>query len=316
MNVFDGIDAIPASAQKTIVSIGVFDGVPRGHQAVIARIVDWANALGAVPGVITFRFPPKTRPDDPAPLITSLAHRLLLFERFGLQFACILDFDAKVSAIPARDFVETILVGKLNIAGIVAGSDNRFGYRGEGDVNLLRTLGVTYGFNVDVIDRPLTGDRLISSSNIREAIRAGDIATAADMLGRPVSVYGTVVRGDGRGRTLGFPTANIDVGPEVRLPLGVYSTIVVFDDGRRLPAVTNIGFRPTFKPATDGQPIAPLIETHIPDFRDDLYGKKIEALFIDKLRNEMAFGSRDALAEQIRKDIDRLNRNVITELNK
>ncbi len=303
----DGLDAPPEGA---VVSVGVFDGVHLGHQAILAANVREALALGAVPTVVTFREHPKGVLLGRAPrTLTSLEHRLELFRRAGIRRCVALTFDDELRQIEAERFMREFLVGGLGARRFVLGFDSKFGRNREGTPERLRTL----GFDVVVVPQVIvSGSRPVSSTAIREAVELGDLASAAGMLGRPVAVYGDVVAGDGRGRTIGIPTANLDLHHELHPPPGVYACRARIvpregevEDPLRRPAVTNVGVRPTFAGKDATKPALPLVEVHLLDFAGDLYGRHLELEFLAFLREERRFGGVDELKAAIATDIDR-----------
>ncbi len=281
----------------TAVTVGVYDGVHRGHQAVLAAL---RAGGGTRVAVVTFRQHPATivAPTAAPRLITSLEHRIELLAAYGADIVALLDFDENLRRLPATTFVEEILVGTLHATSVTVGDGFRFGFGLEGDVALLRDLGERHGFTV--ADVPIFGgDEPVRSTAIRDALEAGDVARAASMLGRPFQVRGEVQRGDGRGRDLGFPTANIEVAASLARPRrGVYAAWA----GRRSvdrPAVVNVGVRPT----VDGS--RELVEVHLLDGSADLYGEEVWVDFVARLRDEVRFASLDALVSQITADADR-----------
>jgi len=305
MKAYYGNNESPAE-KNAIVTIGTFDGVHRGHQAVLKTLQHWSSECDRRPtGVITFREHPRKTLDGRAPeMVTTLEHRLLLFERAKIDFAWVLEFTPDLSRLTARQFAEKYFRDRLSIRGLVMGFDSRFGSdRMNKESPALQPLALDLGFSVRCLDPVLAPEgETISSTRIREAIWEGRLRDAEAMLGRHVSVYGTVVKGDARGRRLGYNTANLDLGDEARPPFGVYATIAVVD-GQRLGSITNVGYRPTItQNLPPGQKPDLLIETHIFDFSGDLYGKQIEVLFIEKLRDERRFPDVLALVEQIKKD--------------
>ena len=304
MKVYSGNDARPAE-RSAVVTLGTFDGVHRGHQAVLKSTVAWARELNALAGVITFSEHPRKTLEKRSPdLVTTLEHRLVLFDRAHIDFTWVLEFTPELSLLTAREFASTYFVDRLGIRGLLMGFDSRFGSdRMSQDSPELEPLAAELKFAVRRAASVLSPDGdVISSTKIREAICDGRLRDAEAMLGRPVSVYGTVIKGDARGRRLGYNTANLDLGHEVRPPFGVYATVAIVD-GVRHSSITNVGYRPTItQNLPPGAKPDLLIETHLFDFHADLYGKKIEVLFIEKLRDERRFPDVEALVEQIRKD--------------
>jgi riboflavin kinase/FMN adenylyltransferase len=297
----------PSLFRRPAVTIGVFDGLHRGHRHVLEHLHDLAGRVRGESVVITFETHPLAVIAHAAPRqILSTRHRLRLLERMGIDGAVLLPFDETVRAMSYEQFTEEVLVRGLGIGGLLFGYNGNFGHDGQGTVRTLAPLGRRHGFLVEEASAVAQGERPVSSSRIRDAIEAGDLVAAADMLGRPVALLGTVVRGDGRGRTLGFPTANVDLEGEILPPAGVYE-VVAEVGGRRLPAVANIGVRPTFAAgAADGRaapPERPTLEVHVPGLEADLYGQTLEVELVRRLRAERRFPSREALVEQIRADV-------------
>lgn len=309
MRLFTSLDSIsPDSfAGGSAVAIGKFDGVHRGHRAILDTMQRRAAAEHLTTVVFTFENNPLSvlRPEVcPRPL-TSPKQRIDLLAAEDVDSCVMVRFDQEFSEISARDFVVEVLVGLLQVKHVVLGSDFKFGYQGQGDGDLLRDLGAEYGFEVDVVDS-VTGEDcgLVSSSQIREAVQTGDVGTASTMLGRPYSVRGEVVRGDARGRELGFPTANLGGDVEGLVPAdGVYAGAVVIDGVRRIAAIS-VGVNLTFEP--EGEP---RVEAHVLDFEGDLYGKPMEVQFTERIRSMVPFTSVEALVEQMHDDV-RITREI------
>ncbi|MBK7875040.1 MAG: riboflavin biosynthesis protein RibF [Planctomycetes bacterium] len=289
----------------SVASVGVFDGVHRGHREILRTNVARARELGARPTVVTFREHPKTVLLGRAPrMLTSLEHKLELFRRAGIEHAVALQFDAALRDVSAAEFARGFLVGRLGAKKLVLGFDSKLGHGREGTPEFLRALGL----DVEVVGQVLVGERPVSSTAIREAVELGDLEGAARMLGRRVAVYGDVVRGNQLGRKLGFPTANLDLHHELRPPIGVYAGFARpilppgRTPGRRWPAVVNIGFRPT---VTGVRPEAPHVEAHLLGFEGDLYGAHLELEFVGRLRDEQRFPDVGSLQRQIELDVSR-----------
>jgi riboflavin kinase / FMN adenylyltransferase len=301
---------LPAPPEEgAVVSVGVFDGVHLGHQAILAENVAHAAALDAVPTVVTFRHHPKSVLLGHAPrTLTSLEHRLELFRRAKIARTVVLTFDEGLRQIPAEAFAREFLGRKLGVRRFVLGFDSKFGRDRQGTPEHLKEL----GFDVVVVPKVLVAERPVSSTAIREAVELGDLEGAARMLGRPVAVYGDVVPGDGRGRKIGFPTANLDLHHELHPPPGVYACrarVVGKGDGRaserRWPSVANIGYRPTFSDASGSRSDPPLVEAHLLDFSGDLYGQHLELEFLARLRGERRFPDLPSLQHAIAADVEK-----------
>ena len=298
---------LPRRLGRPVVTIGTFDGVHKGHQRVLSGLCAWARELGTRSLVVTFDRSPKTvTRGERAPFITSLEHRLVLFERLGVDACAVLRFDRALSEMSAFDFAVRVLYGRFRARGILLGFNGRFGRNGEGDAALLQRLAGEGLFRVRCERSPVrVGGRVVSSSAIRTAIESGRLREAGRMLGRPVALLGTVVRGLGRGTVLGFPTANLDLHHEVIPPSGVYATEARLGRVWR-PALTSIGRQPTFR----HPPRKDVVEVFIPGIRRALYGLDVEVRFARKLREQVRFGSAEELIGQMRRDVEALKRYV------
>lgn len=288
-----------------LVTIGTFDGVHRGHHAVLGALTKWSKDTGLPSGVITFAQHPRKVLQKRSPdMLTTLNHRLLLFQRAGVDFVWVLDFTMELSRLTAKEFARRYFLDGLSISGLVLGFDSHFGCDRTGTQSPdLKPLSESLGFETRCTDPVLNSKgQPISSTLIREAIWEGRLKDAQAMLGRHVSVYGKVIGGDALGRRLGYRTANLDLEREVRPPFGVYATAAIVE-GERFGSVTNVGYRPTVTEALpDGAKPDLMIETHILDFDRDIYGKSVEVSFIEKLRDERRFPDVEALVHQIKQD--------------
>lgn len=311
MDTIFGIGKLTRELRWPILTIGFFDGVHLGHQKIIGRTIRWAKEKGGESIVVTFdRHPKSFLTNRPQSSITSLEHRLALLERLGIDLAIVLEFDHKLAEMSTRDFVCQIISGWLGTKGMVLGFDCSFGKDRKGDVHLIRKLGKEYGFDVRSCLPVKTDGEIVSSTLIRQKIMSGDLSGAEKMLGRPVSVLGTVVRCIGRGSNLGYPTANLDLHHEVRPPDGVYATKVRLHNNAYY-ALTNIGHRPTFEEQQDVTASdESYIEVHILDFNNDIYGEVLEVEFISRLRDEKKFESAEALKAQIKNDTLELSKII------
>ncbi len=289
-------DPLP-EIRGAVATIGVFDGVHLGHRAILDRTISWARMENLPSALITFSVHPDLVVRGRAPaLLLSLDHRLREIERAGIDHAIILHFDARLREMSAEEFVATILVRSLSIRGLVLGHDTAVGRDRRGDSKLLSRVGAEHGFQVQVVGEIAVDGQVVSSTRIREALQAGDLEEASRMLGRPPSVFGRVVAGERRGRTLGFPTANLDTQSECLPALGVYAVIAAVE-GAIFEGICNIGRRPTFHQGADVS-----TEVHLLDFYGDLYAKVIEVVFLARLRGEKAFPDKDSLVKQIHED--------------
>ncbi|MFE6995121.1 bifunctional riboflavin kinase/FAD synthetase [Microbacterium sp. NPDC057659] len=303
MIVFRGTEDVPADFGPSVVAIGKFDGVHIGHQAVIRRMQEDAAASGARTVAVTFDRNPLAllRPEICPESVVDLERKLELLAGTGIDATLVLTFDRELSSREPADFVTGILVDALRVRTVLVGADFRFGRGGAGTPGLLRELGAQHGFTVDVVDDVFLpgSDRRVSSTWVRELLDAGDVATAAQVLGRPVSVSGEVVHGLKRGRELGFPTANLSETVDALVPAdGVYAGWLV-DGDQRYPSAISVGTNPTFDDVPRRQ-----VEAHVlGETGLDLYGHHISVEFADRLRGMVAFEGIDALIAQIDADV-------------
>ncbi|MBT7317909.1 MAG: bifunctional riboflavin kinase/FAD synthetase [Planctomycetes bacterium] len=299
MRVLRGLGALAHGdfQRGCVATVGVFDGVHLGHLTVLKHVVARAKDLDATPTMVTFSGHPKNVLLGHAPAkLTSLEHRLRLFKRYGIETTLVLEFNEAIRVMSAVDFVRTVLLDGLGLRELVFGFDSKFGHDRQGTPSALAPIAAKWGFTIDEVEPVRLAGRAVSSTAIREAVQLGDLDAARAMLSRPFSVLGTVVHGDKRGRDLGFPTANLDPHHEILPPRGVYAAATVIE-GQLVPAVLNLGRRPTF----DGSDL--LIETHILDWQGDLYDRNLEVFFLQHLRGELKFDDAEALKGQIAKDV-------------
>ncbi len=298
MDIFRSIDELGGVTGPVVLAVGVFDGMHRGHQAVLGAALSAAREVRGSAVALTFDPHPARilRPEAAPRLLTSTRHKLRLMEEAGFSHVLVLGFDEAFAAVRAEDFVTHLSRACRPLARICVGEGWLFGHKRLGNGALLRTLGGTLGFATTEVAPVLADGRPVSSTVIRAAIASGDLAGAARLLGRDYSILGTVRRGEGIGRQLGFPTANLAAHNEQFPPDGVYAVRVRMD-GTDHPGVANIGTRPTVTSAGER-----LLEVHVLDFSADLYERDIETLFVAYLRGEQKFASLDALRDQIARD--------------
>jgi riboflavin kinase / FMN adenylyltransferase len=284
------------------VAIGSFDGVHRGHQALIRQLVTHAHEAGSPAVVITFYPHPMVVIKDfqGAYYLTTPDERARLLSDLGIDAVITLPFTQQLASLTADEFMDQ-LSASLHLRSLWVGPDFALGRNRTGNIETLREIGQRLHYELRVI-QPITDDsNIISSSLIRKLVSSGDVSAASRLLGRYYATSGEIVHGDGRGKGIGIPTANQEVWPELLLPAtGVYATWALLGD-RRLPSVTNIGFRPTF----ENQPVLPRIETHLLDFEEDLYTHSLKLEYVERLRPEQRFSSIQALLDQIHVDIGR-----------
>jgi len=294
-------EGIPADGRGSVVTVGTFDGVLRGHQTVLKEIRRRAAAAHGRSVLVTFDPHPLrvVRPDVAPRLLTTLAEKKAALTATGIDLVVFLSFTPELSRLSPREFVEQVLVARIGVTELVIGYDHGFGQGRAGDAGTLKKVGQELGFEVDVVAPVEEAGETISSSRIREAVERGDVASAHVWLGRPYSLLGRVVRGDGRGRTLGFPTANLRVeDPDKLLPgPGIYAVLVSTPEHRSIPGALHLGPRPTFPGAS------PSVEVHLLDWSDDLYESEVQVDFIDRIRGVMAFDSPTALVDQMHRDV-------------
>ena len=294
-------DARPPKWTHPVLALGNFDGVHRGHRKILERLRRVAGERGAASVVMTFDpHPPRVvRPDKAPPLIMTKAQKLEALEEAGVQGAAIVRFTRELSQWDPETFVRTVLVDWLRVSEVWVGANFLFGHDRSGNFSLLRSLGARYGFKAEKIDPVRYKDFVVSSTRVRRLVSEARVDEASALLGHPYFIDGMVVHGDQRGRTIGFPTANLCTDNELVPPYGVYATTAIID-GIVRPSITNIGTRPTVD--TSGKMT---IETHIFDFDRDLYGMKVRLAFVQRLRDERAFDSLDGLKSQIAADCTR-----------
>ncbi|MCP5002885.1 MAG: bifunctional riboflavin kinase/FAD synthetase [Planctomycetes bacterium] len=301
MDTVFGIGDLPGRSAWPVVTLGMFDGVHLGHQEVIQTVLRFARSKGGRSIIVTFdRHPGSFVSKSSQSCITSLEHRLVLFERLGVDTTVVLEFNQKLAETSAEDFITDIMQGWLGSKVVVLGFNCKFGKGRRGDASMVSTLTGKGGVEVVSCERVKLGGEVVSSTAIRKSIVQGDLQKAEKMLGRRVSVLGTVIRGDGRGRGLGYPTANLNLHHEIKPPEGVYAARVLLG-AREYSALTNIGVRPTFK--SPSQNIKPSVEVHIIGFDGSIYGEDLEVQFLYKLREEMKFRDVEDLKLQLKQDV-------------
>lgn len=302
MNVIRGLRNLKRPARGSVVTIGVFDGVHKGHEAIIRKTVERAKALGLKSIVVTFDPHPLKviHPSPFVPSLISLDHRLRLIEALGVDITVIVKFTRPVARLSPEDFVGGILAQGLGSREVYVGENFYFGKGASASAAALKRIARRFRIRVRTVAPVMAEGRVVSSSVIRGLITIGELRRAARFLGRPVSILGTVVRGSRRGRLIGYPTANIDPHHEAIPASGVYAARVIFR-GRELKGIVNIGIRPTFirKGASEAEP---RIEVHIFGFSKKIYGEDLEIIFVRKLRDERPFASRAFLSAQIAED--------------
>ena len=296
-----GVESAPPGWGRCVVTVGVFDGVHRGHQQIIARAVEKARAVGLPAVVVTFDPHPSevVRPGSHPLVLTGSRTKAELLEGLGVDVMCVLPFTVEFSRLAPEAFVHAVLVEQLHACSIVVGENFRYGHRGAGDVAALTASGRRFGFTVEGAPLQGTGEATWSSTYVRSCVDAGDVTEAAAVLGREHRIDGVVVRGDQRGRELGYPTANLEPLPWSAVPAdGVYAGRLV-RGGERLPAAISIGTNPTFAGRERR------VEAYVLDFTGDLYGEHVGLSFTARLRETLRFDGVEPLIEQMARDVAR-----------
>lgn len=293
-------ERMPEALRGAVIALGNFDGFHLGHQAVAGEAVRWAREMGRPAIIATFDPHPVRffKPDAPPFRLTTLDQREALFTQAGADAMLVFGFDAAMASMTAEAFVRDLLGARLGAAAVVTGEDFTFGKARGGNIGVLRDVGAEAGLQTRAVGPVLLDGEVVSSSRIREALTAGDPRQAARLLTRPFAIKGPVQHGDKVGRTINFPTANLDIGTYLRPRYGIYAVTGHLPDGRVLKGAANIGIRPTFDPPKE------LLEPHFFDFSGDLYGQEIEVAFHHFLRGEAKFESLDALVAQMGRDCD------------
>lgn len=280
----------------SVVAVGAFDGLHRGHQTLLAQVRTRAEALGAVPAVVSFEPLPRAYfSPQPIPRLSSVREKLRGFAAASMEQVLLLRFDAALTAMPADAFVRRVLLARVGAREIWVGSDFRFGHQRAGDVALLERMGAELGFATCTMPTVLVEGARVSASRVRALLAAGEFAGAAPLLGRPFTIEGRVAHGLKLGRALGYPTANIRLGQRVSPVLGIFAVRVGLDDNAcSWPGVAALGWRPTVNQLDE-----PLLEVHLFDFNGDLYGRRMTVQFMAKLRDECRFDGVEPLKAQM-----------------
>jgi riboflavin kinase/FMN adenylyltransferase len=291
-------DDPPPRWNQPVLALGNFDGLHRGHMKIIDRVRRRAGERGGTPAAMTFDPHPSRvlRPEKAPPLLMTTEQKLEALGRAGMQGVAVVRFTHELSGWEPEQFVRTVLVDWLHVAEVWVGANFLFGHNRAGTFSVLRTLGARYNFRAEKIDPVRYKDFVVSSTRVRRLLAEGRVDEGAALLGHHFFIDGTVTRGAGRGRGIGFPTANVCTDNELVPPAGVYATLVTLD-GVVHPSITNVGFRPTF-----GDVDRLTIETHVFQFDRDLYGQRLRLSFVQRLRDERAFPDVDALRAQIEAD--------------
>lgn len=283
----------------SVVAVGAFDGLHRGHQALLSEVRQRAQALGCTPMVVSFEPLPRAYfSKEPVPRLSSVREKLLGFAAAGMEHTLLLRFNRALTAMSAEDFVQRVLIERLNVREVWVGADFRFGHKRAGDVAMLERIGKERGFTARTMPAVLLDGERVSASRVRALLAAGNFGAVTPLLGRPFVVEGKVEYGNRLGRTLGFPTANIHLRDRVTPVHGIFAVRIGLGEGEcSWPGVASLGTRPTVNEVAE-----PLLEVHLFDFEGDLYGQRMAVEFVAKLRDEMKFDGLDALTAQMRHD--------------
>jgi riboflavin kinase/FMN adenylyltransferase len=295
--------------KRPVLTVGTFDGVHQAHRAILKEVVQRARKLGGTSLVVTFEPHPQLilDPQTAPPLLTTQEEKLEILSHLGLEVAILVPFTVELAQMEATEFVKRVLHQNLGVWEMVIGHDHAFGHGRRGRLKMLRELGFHLGFKVDALEPILHRGAPISSTRIRRELLAGQVKEAAEMLGRPYNLAGQIISGEGRGKILNYPTANMEVQPRKLIPAdGVYAVASTFDD-LRLRGLLNVGLRPTFGGG------ARTVEIHFFDFQQSLYGEEINVQLIEKIRDEERFEDSAQLSEQIRKDEEAARRLLASE---
>jgi riboflavin kinase / FMN adenylyltransferase len=301
MDIYNQVNGIGDKYQKVVVALGNFDGLHQGHRKLISELVQYAKEIGGTPGILTFYPHPLEvlRPEQKPPLLMGRDDKIALLKEMGVKIIIYLPFNKEFSELSPDEFVEKIVVNQLKAKGVFVGYNYNFGHHGQGNPELLQLLGDKLKFHVRVIPQVCIEGQPVSSTRVRNLLLEGKVEEAAKLLGYLPNLLGEVVHGEKRGRTIGFPTANIEAGENILIPAnGVYA-VKIYIDKDEYQGICNIGHKPTFH-----QEFKKTIEVNIFDFDQDIYNKQVRVEFIDFIRHEMKFNGIDYLISQINKDIE------------
>jgi riboflavin kinase/FMN adenylyltransferase len=311
MEIIKGIENLKRSLRNPVVTLGNFDGIHLGHQEIFKRVKEGALKIHGKGMVITFEPHPLKvlAPEKFLPLLTPYRKKMMLIEKSGIETVLCIEFSLAFSEISPSEFVKSILVEKVKVKKVIIGYNYHFGKEQRGDVQTLKEAGKVFGFEVEVVEPLKVGQTIVSSSKIRNLIQEGEVEVASGLLGRYYPIIGKVVEGAKRGKTLGFPTANLEISDELYPKTGVYAVEVVWHQ-QQFNGLANVGLNPTFASQIDKMEEQFSLEVHILNFNQVIYGEEIEVHFKKKIRDEVRFESPSLLIDQIKKDIRWANENV------
>ena len=311
MEIIFGLNQVKRPFKNPVVTLGNFDGVHLGHQKIFERLREEASKINGDAIVITFEPHPLSvlSPHRFAPLLTPFRKKMMLIEKCGIKTVLCLEFSLAFSAMSPFEFITNILVEKIKVRKIIVGYNYHFGKKQRGDVRILRNIGKLFNVDVQVVEPLRIGQTPVSSSRIRELIKAGQVEEASKLLGRNYPIIGKVVKGSNRGRSLGFPTANLEISDELYPKKGVYAVEVIWNQ-QVFKGLANVGLNPTFVPAHEEEEEPLSLEVYILNFNRDIYGDEIQVDFIKRIRDEVRFDSPSRLIDQIKKDVQWAQANV------
>jgi riboflavin kinase/FMN adenylyltransferase len=311
MEIIKGIENLKRPFISPVVTLGNFDGVHLGHQEIFKRVKEEALKIHGESVVITFEPHPLKvlAPEKFLPLLTPFRKKMMLIEKSGIDTVLCIEFSFAFSEISPTEFIKSILVGKVKVKRVIIGYNYHFGKGQRGDAQTLIEVGKVFDFEVEVVKPLKVGQTIVSSSKIRDLIQGGKVEVASGLLGRYYLISGKVLEGAKRGKTLGFPTANLEISDELYPKTGVYAVEVVWHQ-QQFNGLANVGLNPTFSSQIDKREEQFSLEVHILDFNQQIYGEEIEVYFKKRIRDEVRFRSPSLLIEQIKKDIWWANENV------
>ena len=313
MEIIKGIESLKRSIRNPVVTLGNFDGVHLGHQQIFKRVMQEASKNHGEGVVITFEPHPLKvlAPEKFSPLLTPFRKKMTLIEKSGIESVLCIDFSLAFSEISPFEFIKNILVEKVKVKKVIIGYNYHFGKEQKGDAQTLKDARRIFHFEVEVVEPYKVGQTAVSSSKIRNLIQRGEVEEASRLLGRDYPIIGKVVEGAKRGKTLGYPTANLEISDELYPKTGVYAVDVEWND-QRFYGVTNVGFNPTFVTGQGKKDGQFSLEVHILSFKQEIYGEEIQVNFKRKIRDEIRFESSSHLINQIQKDIRWAQENVFS----
>jgi riboflavin kinase/FMN adenylyltransferase len=314
MEIIKGIENLKRSFKNPVVTLGNFDGVHLGHQKIFRRVMEEASKIRGEGVVITFEPHPLKvlAPEKFLPLLTPFRKKMMLIDNSGIEVVLCIKFSSTFSEISPFEFIKSILVEKVKARKVIIGYNYHFGKGQRGDAQTLKDAGKTFDFEVEIVEPLKVGQTVVSSSKIRDLIQRGEVEEASELLGRSYPIIGKVVEGTKRGKTLGFPTANLEISEELYPKTGVYAVEVVWHQ-QRFNGLANIGSNPTFSRQRGKKEEPFSLEVHILNFNQEIYGEEIEIRFKERMREEVRFDSPSQLIDQIQKDIQWAQENVFSK---